>query len=318
MTNKSEIIIFSTKDSTSFTSFKNLGYTVIYPYNKRKRTDYRVRALLHILNIEKYKLFDSFFEINQEINECTNPKIIIIIGSLIFEPFIKKLRNKFPKAHIVYSYSNIVKDLASINPSILKKYEITGVSWDKIDCKKYGLQYQRPGIDPTILNRVNTQEICYDVCFIGADKHRYKSIKEIEKIISNAGFCSYIHITPDYSFFKTLHKDYQDKIPYSRYLEIVASSRCIIDFVQKGQVGTTMRTMEAIFNGKKLISNNQNLKDYDFYNPNNIFIVTKDNLNDIPDFLKSPFIPIDENILSRYTLKNCIREMIVLADSTHD
>ena len=29
-----------------------------------------------------------------------------------------------------------------------------------------------------------------------------------------------------------------------------------IYFVQKGQVGTTMRTMEAIFSGKKLISNN--------------------------------------------------------------
>lgn len=45
-----------------------------------------------------------------------------------------------------------------------------------------------------------------------------------------------------------------------------------------------MRTMEAIFSGKKLISNNARLKEYTFYHPNNIFIVDKDNIDLIPHF----------------------------------
>ena len=143
-----------------------------------------------------------------------------------------------------------------------------------------------------------------------SDETEAKLVKAIESRLINSGFKTYIHITPDYGFTKILHKDYKDKIPYKQYLEVVASSKCIIDFVQKGQVGTTMRTMEAIFSGKKLISNNARLKEYTFYHPNNIFIVDKDNIDLIPHFFKTPYIFISEDILQKYSLENSIQTII--------
>lgn len=318
MIDLNKITIIDIYGSTSYKSLKDLGYNVIEPYKKKKRWHYRKRSLIHILSLDRFPCFNSLFDLNCELEKITAPAIIIIVGSLIYEPFLLKLRKKFPTTHILYSYSNIVNNLASVKPTKLRKYNIEGLSWDIDDCKRYKLKYQRPCVDPNLIRNKIISNPIYDVCFIGADKGRYQMVKDIEKVIVGSGFKSYIHITPDYSFFKYLHQDYKDKIPYEKYLEITAASDCIIDLVQKGQVGTTMRTMEAIFNKKKLISNNHRLKEYDFYTPDNIFIVTKENLRDIPNFLRIPYVPIENEILNKYMLKNNIEEIVHSTIKTND
>ena len=310
MINKKDILILDMSGSPLHNSFSNIGYCIDEPYKKRSRLYYRLRAIVHLLRLDKTNWFDTFFALNDAMIKKYRPQLIIIIGSLIYEPFLRQLRTRYPNISVAYSFSNIVIYFASINPAILEKYNVKGFSWDKDDCAKYNLIYQTPGFDLSVFSNKINSDICYDACFIGADKGRYKLVKAIESKLINSGFKTYIHITPDYGFTKILHKDYKDKIPYKQYLEVVASSKCIIDFVQKGQVGTTMRTMEAIFSGKKLISNNARLKEYTFYHPNNIFIVDKDNIDLIPHFLKTPYIFISEDILQKYSLESSIQTII--------
>ena len=62
---------------------------------------------------------------------------------------------------------------------------------------------------------------------------------------------------------------------------------------------------ESIFYDKKLITNNKSLKDYDFYHPNNIFILDN-NYDKIKEFLAKPFIKIDNEIKEKYDYKNWI------------
>lgn len=304
------ILIIDLMGSTTYKSFKSYGFPVAEPYEHRKKSDYRKRNILHKLRMDDIPLINSVFKINSELTNNYDPQIIIIMGSLIFEHFIYQLRYLFPTSPIAYCYKNIVSSQASIHPAILKKYNIIGYSWDIEDCKKYGLRYQSPSIDPTLFDNIQSDIKVNDVCFIGVDKGRYKIIKAIEQVISKAGYSSYIHITPDHSYNKIGNKVYKDKISYQHYLKIVATSSCYIDIVQKGQVGTTTRTMEALFTNKKIISNNSKLKEYDFYNPNNIFILTENNINDIPSFLKLPYIPIKKEMLQKYELKNSINQII--------
>lgn len=310
MISKKNVIVIDLLGSTSYNSLVKLGYDVIDPYDNSSRKYYRIRQLLHRFKLEKCTWFDYYFKLNVKLSKKENSKVIIIIGSLIYEPFLKMLREIFPTIPISYSFSNIVKNSASISPYLLRKYNIIGWSWDKEDCKKYNLNYIRPAIDPNIFKSIDRRLDIYDLCFIGADKGRYKLVKEISHIATASGINSYTHITPDYSFLKFIHKDYKEPIPYDKYLEIVSSSKCIIDLVQKGQVGTTMRTLEAIFSNKKLISNNPNLIDYDFYHPNNIFILSESNIDEIPGFLRKPYVPIDKDILDNYVLDRVIEDLI--------
>ena len=55
---------------------------------------------------------------------------------------------------------------------------------------------------------------------------------------------------------------------------------------------------------KKLITTNTDIVNYDFYNPNNIFVWTED-CKDIPDaFFETDYEELPEEIFKKYSLEN--------------
>ena len=73
---------------------------------------------------------------------------------------------------------------------------------------------------------------------------------------------------------------------YYEYLKQIENSRIICEVVQKGQSGLTVRALEALFFEKKLITNNESIIEFDFYDSNNIFIFRDTTSeNDIKNFL---------------------------------
>ena len=81
---------------------------------------------------------------------------------------------------------------------------------------------------------------------------------------------------------------------------MIAESKCILDYNQEGQVGLSLRPMEALFLERKLITNNTDIKNYDFYNHDNIFILGEDNINEIKEFINKPYKKIDQDIIDYY------------------
>lgn len=303
-----EIIFFALDNSVAYTSLSRLNYKVISPYARSRRKDYRTRYILHRLKLENLCLFNYLYTINAEIKRY-NPSIIVIIGSLIYEPFIKNIRTMFPHAIVKYSYNNIVNSTASIEPSVLKKYDVGGYSWDKNDCCKYNLTYQTPGYDPNNLI-IDNNNYLYDAAFIGADKGRKKILSILANFLRSKGYVTYIHIVPDNRAMTFIQTGYKSRISYTDYIYIISHSKCLIDIVQQNQVGTTLRVMEAVFSSKKIITNNLLLQNYDFYHPQNIFILRDDNMSEIPKFLELPYRTIDPKILSKYRFKESIMELL--------
>jgi hypothetical protein len=88
------------------------------------------------------------------------------------------------------------------------------------------------------------------------------------------------------------------------------NTKIILDIQHDNQVGLSFRPYEAMGLRKKLITTNHFIKEYDFYNPNNIFILDKD-INDIPDsFLNSPYEEISEEIYNKYKLENWVKSIL--------
>lgn len=288
-------MLFLGNKSITYYSLLNYGCDIVEPYQYRSRMAYKIRYLFKILRIDN---FYPSYKLNEAIKE-KNPKMIVIIGSLIYSPYIKSLRRLFPTVKIKYFYTNVVAEIASISPSVLKRYNIIAYSWDFLDCEKYSLRYMRPFFDYKLLPTCKNFE--YDVCFIGSDKGRYKMIRYLQDVVSRMNKSCYFLITADYSFLRFIHAYYSRPISYDAYLKIVASSRCIIDLVQKGQTGTTTRVMEALFSGKKLITNNKYLRNYDFYNSKNIFILGEDDVDGLGAFIEEDFEPVKMSILQEYT-----------------
>ena len=85
--------------------------------------------------------------------------------------------------------------------------------------------------------------------------------------------------------------------------------RQILDIPKTNQTGLTLRVLEALYFNKKIISTNSELKNYDFYHPNNI-LVLDDSLKVDISFFDSPYVPVDNNTLGKYTAESWIRTLV--------
>ena len=65
--------------------------------------------------------------------------------------------------------------------------------------------------------------------------------------------------------------------------------------------------MEAFFFGKKLITNQKSVKEADFYDPNNIFIIDMDSWDELDAFLQKDIVPLSSSIVEKYTYQSWLR-----------
>lgn len=189
-----------------------------------------------------------------------NTENIIIYETLIDPSFLNWIKKNNCKSRIIFFYFNIVS--TTIKPEQIPD-SIEKWSWDKGDCKQYNFQYNEgSGYIPLKLP-VNLAPQ-YDVVFIGRDKGRYNDLLKIQKALKQKGLKTNFHITADNRHQLNSKKHYKGLLSYEDSLKLELNAKAILDFVQKGQVGTTYRTMEAINYSIKLISNNKELKSYNF------------------------------------------------------
>lgn len=141
----------------------------------------------------------------------------------------------------------------------------------------------------------------YKFVYLGLKKDREKDILNIKEL------CDTFSTN---SFFRIVDSNYTNRMHYLDYLAVVLSSDCIIDIIQEGQSGLTLRPMEALFLGKKLITNNTYIRNMDFYDTANIFIYGQD--KNLEKFMKTPKKTVPEYIRSRYTFENFVQRIILL------
>lgn len=94
-------------------------------------------------------------------------------------------------------------------------------------------------------------------------------------------------------------------------LERTRNSKIVIDICKAHHIGLSFRFFEALATETKIITNNKDVINYDFYNPNNIMIIDFD--YDILDektyneFLEKPYDKINPTILKKYSVENWIK-----------
>lgn len=191
-----------------------------------------------------------------------------------------------------YAYKDIESNIAFIKSLGYKIY-----TFDQYDVDIYKLLYHNQvGRIQPVNEEINIE---YDFYFIGRVKDRYEVIREIESYLCACGYNNqFIYVTDKSQF-----------ISYDANINNVKHCKCVIDVNQKPQCGVTLRPIEALFYKKKLITNNYNIKSYDFYSPNNIFIWGEDSVANLNTFLQSPYEDVDENIVYKYDIKEWLRAL---------
>ncbi len=147
--------------------------------------------------------------------------------------------------------------------------------------------------------------------FLGIDKGRLATLQSLEAELGRAGLTTYFHVVAD------CRKCYSDAqrawlapgwMPYDVNLRRVRDSGALLELLQSTQSGSTMRSMEAVFLDKKLITNNRSLRDTPMYHPSRVFILGLDDTADLRHFIDQPMQPLDLAILRHHDIEHWIRQ----------
>ena len=102
------------------------------------------------------------------------------------------------------------------------------------------------------------------------------------------------------------------KICHKNIPQYYKNTKVILDLMRKNQYGLSFRIFEAMALEKKIITDNEKIKNYDFYNSNNILVLNKDFSNITKDFFETPYQPLPEEIYEKYTLEKWVEQVFNL------
>jgi len=148
--------------------------------------------------------------------------------------------------------------------------------------------------------------------FVGSFNRDRKDILEVlAPLLTEAGIPTRFYLYSKKMRKTELHNKHftltQNISSYEINIEQVKSSSVLIDITICTHKGLSLRFYEALCYGKKIITNNDSVKQYEFYHPDNIFIYGKDDLDTLITFLNKPYRAIDPLVREKYSFDNWIR-----------
>lgn len=251
----------------------------------------------------KLKGKNNLSNINAQLRNIEDDTIIIFDASRPQINTLKWIIEKNPNKRYIFYYWNPVN--TGIHPQFIPK-EYEKWSYSQYDCKKYGMQYNSTFYFDSLLDiNQNTKSIHQDVFSICKNKGRKKTLIDLKNELDIMGITSKFIITATHPRIQRI--GYQKALPYDEVLNQVCSSKALIDYYSDSYAGLSLRVMESIFFEKKLITNNETIYDYNFYEPENIFVLENDNINDLKEFINSPYKKIDKQIVDYYLFENWMK-----------
>lgn len=173
------------------------------------------------------------------------------------------------------------------------------------------------------LGAKNKKDFKNDFCFIGtAHPKKYKFIKMMSeqlKAVYPKQFIYFFFPSPIVYFYrKVMNKElrgakysefHYEPLTGQKMNDVYEASRCVLDSAQAGQLGLTIRVLEALGAKKKLITTNEDIVNYDFYRPENIYVyeghIDLDNV-----FFKEEYKEVDKEIYEKYSLRSWLKKIV--------
>ncbi len=251
------------------------------------------------------------------IKRIENKENILIVHDMYSYPIIRILRNKLHyKGRIILYYMDPVmsaqaKDCNYVNYNEERTlFDFDIYSFEYNDCERYKFKYNSLfyfAEDTRSAEGIIEQ----DVFFIGKDKDRLKECIRAKNELEKCGLTVKMHICKvrgkASKYGKEINYDYKEELTYQELLENIKKSRAVLEISPNNQSALTLRVYEALSNHIKVITNNETIMRYSFYNPNNVFIMYKDNHKELKNFVKRKFDCKQNNEIEAMEFENWIK-----------
>jgi hypothetical protein len=201
-------------------------------------------------------------------------------------------------------------------------------SFDKEDCEKCDFKiHYRPLFYLDNYSQVTADgKKDYDLLFIGTiHSDRYEVLQKIRTSceLQHLSVYFYMYFPSKILYYagrflnsslrKTKSTDFRfDSLGKAEIVSLFQRSRAIVDIQHPKQIGLTMRTIEVLGARRKLITTNPNIVNYDFYNPQNIHVIDRNEVKVNAAFFDSGYSEVDEGTRKRYSIEGWIEDIFFL------
>ena len=300
---------------------ENRGAEVLI-YDERPSQSVISKLAIRFLKDTFPVIFEKY--INNIIAENSNiafDYILICRGEAFTPEIIHTFRKRYPNVKIILYLWDILRcaDLSRLIPYVDK-----AMSFDPDDCRSVEkLEFRPTFFIPDYENLPDIKNAKTDVIFMGSlyrDCNRYAIVDNQRQKFKEQGItlAPYFFMPSRLVFLRNSivhHPSAKLKevtftpITVSDYLEILKGAKAVLDVNYSGQNSLSTRAFECMAARRKYITTNKAVEGYDFYNPQNILIVDANNPVVPKDFLNTPFEPVPEQILYKYSVKGLVDDL---------
>ncbi len=290
-------------------------------YNERPSSTFLTKAYirLKLQSLIYLKIQNYYNSILAAIKDVEYDYVFVVKIETIDVRILKQLKKSQVGAEFILYMWDSLKNYKQ-NDKILDLFD-RAYTFDSYDVSQYLNLKFLPLFYIPKYERVDDVKVKYDLCFIGSGhSDRYEVVNKLFKIASELNLTKYTFFFLQskiiFIFRKLFDKRLQeakinefsfDSLSQDEIIQKMLESKVVLDIEHPGQIGLTMRTIEMIGLKKKLITTNTSIKEYDFYNKNNIYVVDRKNLELDVEFFTLPYEELKVDIYNKYSLKNWVQ-----------
>ena len=292
----------------------------VYGYDERPSQKTFTKIVIRLFRKSVPQLFDRYIKKVIDDNLGVEFDYILICRGEAFTPLtINHLKKCFPRAKIILYLWDILR-------TTNVEYNIDccdrALSFDPDDVATHGRLLFRPTFFvPEYRTIIDYNQPDKDIIFIGTlHSNRHKFISFFEKRFKEQGIKLYLYLyVPSLVIYI---KDFIFKFPYiginkvhfipislPETIDVLKKVKAILDINYTGQRSLSTRAYEAMAAKRKYITTNEEVKKYDFYNPNNILVIDIQNPIIPMDFISTPFESIPDEVLYKYSVAGLVDDL---------
>ena len=214
--------------------------------------------------------------------------VLIVSPECCRHALVSKLKQAFPDARfILYMWDSFKNKMRDNIPGFISLFD-RALTFDDEDAERYGLAC-RPLFYSAAPMSPNPGGESFAFSFIGTiHSDRYRVLKVLIEAADRSGLKYFVYpYLPSrlhYWLFRLTKREFKGTrpgsfeyrpMPYPEVLEVFKASVAVLDVEHSGQRGLTMRTMEVIGSGKKLITTNARIRKYSFFSDDRIQVLDR-------------------------------------------
>jgi hypothetical protein len=307
-------------------TLREMGYGVTW-WDERASSATWYKLALRLVRAQTVRWSErSFLERLRGLDGASITHVLVIKGESMSSRVVREIRQALPAASMglyLWDGAENVRGVSNIWPAF-----DSVATFDPRDAKRFGWAYRPLFGRKASVNTAPPGPAQYDWCFIGtihSDRHRVihrlrqrggPQVRSFVFAFFQSPLLLFVRRLTDWTLWLAPKGTLSTKpMPAADVAQVVNRSRAVLDVEHPRQRGFTMRTIETLLAGKKLVTTNDHILGSDLYHPSRAHVISR-LAPEIPaGFVEQPYAEIPDALRRSYSCEGWAAELLGLQDA---